>query len=80
MPEEIIGMREMLAIFEVTDSFGIDRESISVPLEKEDPGSIRLLDNGEIEIIVPLSTPIESWVSHLLNEMKTMGFTNENDT
>jgi hypothetical protein len=80
MPEEIIGMREMLAIFEVTDSLGIDRESISVPLEKEDPGSISLLDNGEIEIVVPISIPIESWVSHLLHEMGEMGFTSENNT
>ena len=68
----------MLAIFEVTDSFGIDRESISVSLEKEDPGSVNLLQNGELEIVVPVSIPIESWVDHLLHEMNNMGFSSEN--
>ena len=76
--DSIIGMREMLAIFEVTDSFGIDRESISVSLEKEDPGSVNLLQNGELEIVVPVSIPIESWVDQLLHEMNKMGFSSEN--
>ena len=34
MEPEIIGMDDMLAVYEITDLFGIDRESISVPLEK----------------------------------------------
>ena len=76
--DSIIGMREMLAIFEVTDSMGIDRESISVSLEKEDPGSVDLLQSGELEIVVPMSIPIESWVDHLLHEMNKMGFVSEN--
>ena len=76
--DSIIGMKEMLSIFEVTDSFGIDRESISVELEKEDPGSVHLLQNGHLEIVVPISIPIESWVVHLLNEMNKMGFSSEN--
>ena len=52
MTEDIIGMREMGAIFSVTDGFGISREQISVPLEKEDPGVVRRLPTGEIEIVV----------------------------
>ena len=40
-------------IFQVTDAMGIDRESISVPLGKEDPGAVRKLPTGEVEIVVP---------------------------
>ena len=40
MVESIIGMRDMGLIFEITDAMGIDRESISVPLGKEDPGAV----------------------------------------
>ena len=38
MPEGIIDMADMGIIFSVTDALGIDRESVSVELAKEDPG------------------------------------------
>ena len=40
MSEQIIGMDDMMAVYEVTDRFGIDRETISVPLEKEGHGNV----------------------------------------
>jgi hypothetical protein len=74
MVEGIIGMEDMGLIFEVTDAMGIDRESISVPLGKEDPGAVRLLSNGEIEIVVPESVPTEEWVATLRVELEKLGF------
>ncbi|MBI2856311.1 MAG: hypothetical protein HYX93_05640 [Chloroflexi bacterium] len=74
MTDDIIGMHDMGAIFEVTDAFGIDRESISVPLEKEDPGAVRSLPGGEIEIVVPASVPIEAWAATLQAELERLGF------
>ena len=59
MVEGIIGMDDMGLIFQVTDAMGIDRESISVPLGKEDPGAVRKLPSGEVEIVVPESVPLE---------------------
>ncbi|CAI8056343.1 hypothetical protein GBAR_LOCUS30697 [Geodia barretti] len=70
----MIGMEDMGLIFEVTDAMGIDRESISVPLGKEDPGAVRLLSNGEIEIVVPESTSTEEWVATLRVELEKLGF------
>ena len=61
-------------IFEVTDAMGIDRESVSVPLGKEDPGEVRLMPGGEIEIVVPESVPIEEWASTLRHELEGLGF------
>ena len=75
MGDDIIGMREMGVIFDVTDGYGINREQISVPLEKEDPGAVRKLPSGEIEVVVPLSVPIEEWAGVLKGGLEEMGFT-----
>lgn len=75
MSEDIIGMREMGAIFTVTDEYGVDREEISVPLGKEDPGAVRRLPTGEVEIVVPLSMAIEDWLGTLRNGLEEIGFT-----
>jgi len=67
-------MRDMGKIFEITDAMGIDREHISVPLEKEDPGSINLTTNGEVEICVPLSIDMEEWSHEIRNRLEALGF------
>ena len=74
MAEDIIGMYDMGLIFEVTDSMGIDRESVSVELSKEDPGEVRKLSGGVIEIVVPMSIPIEQWTETLSSELQHLGF------
>ena len=74
MSEDIIGMREMGAIFNVTDEFGIDREQISVSLGKEDPGTVSRRATGEIEIVVPLTVPVEDWMGTLASRLKELGF------
>ena len=58
---DIITMADMAQVFDVTDTFGIDRETISVELSKEDPGVVQLAVDGSLEITLPLSTPLEAW-------------------
>ena len=74
MNEDIIGMQEMGAIFGVTDALGVDREQISVPLEKEDPGMVRRLPTGEIEIVVPRTVPVEEWLASLTSSLEQLEF------
>ena len=74
MTDEIIGMADMMAIYEVTDLFGIDRESISVPLEKEGNGSVHKEQDGGIEIVAPASTPTGEWLPALKSELQGLGF------
>lgn len=74
MVEGIIGMHEMGLIFQVTDAMGIDRESISVPLGKEDPGAVRRLPTGDVEIVVPDSVPLEEWLATLQAELEKLGY------
>ena len=56
---DIIGMAEMIAIFGVTDDYGVDREQISVPLE----------------IVVPLTVPIEEFADSLKGRLEALGYT-----
>ena len=72
--DEIIGMKDMIAIYEVTDRFGIDRESISVPLEKAEAGGVSRQSHGGIEVIVPADIPIEQWLPTLEGELEMLGF------
>ena len=79
MDDEIIGMEEMGCIFEITDTFGISREAISVPLGKEKHGYVRQLVSGEIEIVVPVYPPIRCWIPELYSELKKLGYSEQFD-
>ena len=74
MADEIIGMDDMMAVYEVTDLFGIDREEISVPLEKEGPGGVSGRPGGHVEITVPASTLTREWLSTLKAGLLELGF------
>ena len=77
MPEDIIGMEDMMAIYEVTDRFDIDRETISVPLEKANEGSVSANEDGSIEIIAPSTMPIGDWQSTLEDRIRQLGFSTD---
>jgi hypothetical protein len=46
-----VTMREIEAIFGVTDRLGISREALGIPLMPRTPGRVRRLPNGRIEIV-----------------------------
>mgnify|MGYP001477950503 CR=1 FL=1 len=77
MTGDIISMYDMGVIFDVTDSMGIDRESVSVELGKEDPGNVRKVGADVIEIVVPISVPIEEWAKTLNAELENLGFSTQ---
>ena len=79
MAEEIIGMDDMMAIYEVTDRFGIDRESISVPLEKEGRGSVSTRTDGSVEITAPNAMPTSEWLPTLEDDLLRLGFELQSD-
>ena len=74
MTEDMIGMDDMAMIFEVTDDLEIDREMIRVELTKENPGSVVQRPDGMIEIVVPLTTSLETWLPTLRSELKGLGY------
>ncbi len=74
MAEELISMEDMEAIFEVTDALGIHRESVRVELSKEDPGSIRRVADGMVEITLPVNESVEIFCRKLRIDLEAMGF------
>ena len=73
MTEDIIGMEDMMSIYEVTDRFGIDRESISVPLEKAGKGAVSRQADGGIEITVPATVSTQEWLPVLQAQLEGLG-------
>ena len=74
MADELIGMDDMAAIFEVTDALGIHRESVRVELTKEDPGSIQKVADGMVEITLPVNESAEVFCRKLRIDLEAMGF------
>ena len=74
MPDEVIGMDDMAAVFAVTDSLGIHRESVRVELSKGDPGSLNLRDNVIVEITLPVTESIESFCQRVRTQLEAIGY------
>jgi hypothetical protein len=62
---DVVTMKEIDAIFEITDALGVHRESLVIPLGPATPGTVRRLPSGKLEITVDAETPIEEWVKGL---------------
>jgi hypothetical protein len=62
---EVVSMKEIDAIFEVTDALGIHREALTIPLGPASPGRVRKLLNGKLEITVEAERPLEQWLKEL---------------
>jgi len=74
MPKPIT-QSDMEAVFSVTDELGIHRESITVPLAKRDPGEVKDLGSGQLQITVPENTPAAEWSEGVLrDELAKLGY------
>jgi hypothetical protein len=64
---EAVTIREIEAIFVVTDALGIHRENLVIPLMPRHPGRVRRLPNGKIEIVVESEGDFDAFVAGLKN-------------
>jgi hypothetical protein len=62
---EVVTMKEIDAIFAVTDALGVSREALVIPLGPASPGRVRRLPNGKLEITVDAQRPLDEWVKDL---------------
>jgi hypothetical protein len=62
---DVVTMKEIDAIFAVTDALGIHREQLVIPLGPATPGRVRALPSGKLEIVVDAEAPIDEWVKRL---------------
>ena len=67
---EVVTMKEIDAIFTVTDALGLHRESLVIPLGPATPGRVRRLPNGKLEIVVDAVRPLDEWLAELPSLIK----------
>ena len=65
MSLQAVSFRQISRILEVTDTLGLNREWVEVPLSPESPGVVRRLENGKLEIIVDAEQPFDQWLTVL---------------
>src|SRR6185503_15515305 len=65
MPLDVVPFTYINRILGVTDSLGLNREWIEIPLSPESPGVVRRLANGKLEIVVDANQPFEDWLEAL---------------
>jgi hypothetical protein len=65
MPLQVVSFAQISRILEVTDSLGLNREWVEIPLSPESPGVVRRLANGKLQIIVDADQPFEDWLGSL---------------
>lgn len=58
-------MKEIDAIFEITDALGIHREHLVIPLGTASPGKVRRMPSGKFEITVESDRPFDEWLKEL---------------
>ncbi|PYN97021.1 MAG: hypothetical protein DMD91_19145 [Candidatus Rokuibacteriota bacterium] len=62
---DVVTMKEIDAIFAVTDALGVHREKLVIPLGPATPGRVRKLLNGKFEITVEAARPLDVWLREL---------------
>jgi hypothetical protein len=65
MPLDVVSFTHISRILGVTDSLGLNREWVEIPLSPESPGVVRRLTNGKLEIVVDADQPFEDWLESL---------------
>jgi len=69
---QAVTLREIQAIFEISDRLGIHREMLVIPLAPRHPGRLRTLPNGKIEIVVDSEADFATWLAGLEAELRKL--------
>ncbi len=74
MTLQALSFKQIGQILDVTDSLGLHRKRVEIPLSPESPGAVRTLSNGNLEIVVDADQPFGEWLASLPAEIrKTQG-------
>lgn len=61
-----------MKILELTDSFGLHREAIVIPLSVDDRDDVVTLPDHRLRITVPKSRPFNEWLVELRSKLTNM--------
>jgi hypothetical protein len=65
-----VGLAEIERIFAITDTLGISREALVIPLRPAHPGGVRRLGPGKLEITVERDEDFVQWLSRLETQIR----------
>ena len=68
---DVVSFAQISRILELTDSLGLNREWVEIPLSPERPGIVRRLQNGKLEIIVDADRQFDEWLSSLPTQIES---------
>ncbi|MBI1818337.1 MAG: hypothetical protein HYR72_25430 [Deltaproteobacteria bacterium] len=60
-----VTLAEIEKIFTVIERHGLSREAVVIPLRPAAPGTVNMLANGKLEIVVDSQVPIDDWLATL---------------
>lgn len=69
---QAVTLKEIEAIFAVTDAMGLSREALVIPLAPGRPGRVRRLPSGKFEIVVDAEVPLDEWLRALPDRIKAV--------
>jgi len=67
---EAVTIREIEAIFGITDAMGLSRELLVIPLMPRHPGRVRRMPSGKIEIVVDSEGDFQAFLTGLEAEIR----------
>jgi hypothetical protein len=67
-----VTIREIEAIFVVTDAMGLSRELLVIPLLPRHPGRVRKMPGGKIEIVVDSEQEFSEFVAALEPQVRSV--------
>lgn len=68
---DVVSFAQISRILELTDSLGLNREWVEIPLSPGRPGIVRRLQNGKLEIIVDADRQFDEWLSSLPTQIQS---------
>ncbi|HKV09720.1 MAG TPA: hypothetical protein VJ725_16380 [Thermoanaerobaculia bacterium] len=69
----VIDQQIMNRLFEVTDEIPVDREAITVPLLMEGEGKVVKTSRGKIEITLPDTDDLGTFLANLPERLRALG-------
>jgi hypothetical protein len=67
-----VTLREIEAIFKVTDGLGLSREMLVIPLRPRHPGRVRRMPGGKIEIVVDSEQDFGAFLAALEPQLRSV--------
>ena len=67
-----VSFEQISRVLELTDGLEISREWVEIPLSPANPGTVKKLPNGKLEIVVDSEVPFEDWMQSLEDKIKAV--------